>query len=65
MRKLAFLVALMAFSSAVLAKLDHFLSPADLVQAQSETNVAILDIRSEGFDVNEKTNFPRAISLGL
>ena len=57
MRTLAFVIALLASPSDALAKLDPLLSPAELVKAQSDTNVAILDIRGDGFGVNEKDEF--------
>ena len=57
MRKLAFLIAALALPSAALAKLGPLLSPVELVRAQSETNVAILHIRDDGFGSNEKDEF--------
>ena len=57
MRILAFLNSLLAISSAAVAKLDPLLSSAEMVQAQSQTNMAILDILSDGFGINEKDEF--------
>ena len=57
MHTLPFLIAVLASPSAALVKLDPLLSPAELAQAQSEINVAILDIRGDGFGVNEKDEF--------
>ena len=65
MHTLAFLTGVLASPSAALLKLDALPAPAELVQAQSETNVAILDICGGGFGVNEKDKFLQAISLGL
>ena len=57
MHTLSFLIAVLASPAAALVKLDPLLSPAELAQAQSEINVAILAICGDGFGVNEKDEF--------
>ena len=64
MRILAFFIASIGSSSAALEKINPLLPTAELAQEESETNVTILKMLSDGIDVNKKDKFSTGRSLG-